>query len=53
MTLDRLTEIINQIVAQDLERGVPCKIIFEININQGGIGDCKLKTEGNLNSILD
>ena len=51
MILDRLEsllETIKQILLEGLNDKVARKYLFEININQGGIGDCKEIREGKL-----
>ena len=53
MTLDRLTEIIKELLAQDIGQKATGKRTFEINLNQGGIGECKLLTEGKLETVSD
>ena len=48
MTPDRITEIIKEYLEDRIRDRETGKVVFEVNYSQGGIGDCKIKTENKM-----
>jgi len=48
MTLDQIINVIKKRLKEHLDSKAPKKVIFEVNVNQGGIGDCKEMVESKL-----
>jgi len=50
MTLEDIIQIIRERLAGEQEKKATGKVEFEVNLSQGGIGECKIRTEGRVNN---